>query len=142
MDKVSIFKRIVKFTDVARPERTQRSKVMSQAESQTHGDEVFVFVERITPIEGRTEDVLAISRKSAKLLHDQPGMIQTMLTRSEKEGGEICTFTVWKAKTDFQAFMKTDEVATLLKSDDFKNIKSWMANYDMQMMEFVDGWHG
>ncbi len=115
---------------------------MSNAENQDHGDEVFVFVERITPIEGRAEDVLEITRKSAKLLHDQPGMIQSMVTRSEKKDGEICSFTVWRAKADFQAFMKTDEVAALLKSDDFGNIKSWMANYDMQMLELVDGWHG
>ena len=114
---------------------------MNQADSEKHGEEVFVFAERITPIEGRGEDVLAITRETAKLLQNQPGMIQSMVTRSEKKGGEICSFTVWKAKADFQAFMKTDKVAALLKSDDFKNIKSWMANYDMQMMNLVDGWH-
>ncbi len=107
-----------------------------------HGDEVFIFIERITPIEGRDDDVLAISRKSSKMLQGQPGMIQAMVAKSEKKGGEICSVTVWNSKADFQAFMKTDAFTDLVKSDDFKNIKAWMSNYDGQMMNLVDGWHG
>ena len=49
---------------------------------------------------------------------------------------------MWEKKGDFQAFMKTDEFADLLKSDDMSNIKSWMSDYDMQMLNYVDGWHG
>ncbi|NOY91357.1 MAG: hypothetical protein GXP55_09110 [Deltaproteobacteria bacterium] len=115
---------------------------MSMQENQDHGDEVFVFMERITPIEGREDDVLSITRKSAKLLQGQPGMIQSMVTQSEKKGGELCSVTVWQKKADFQSFMKTDAVAALLESEDFKNIKNWMSEYDMQMMNLVDGWHG
>ena len=114
---------------------------MSQENNQDHGNEVFVFIERITPIAGREDDVLNLARKSNVMLQKKPGMIQTMLTQSEK-GGEICSVTVWEKKGDFQAFMKTDEFADLLKSDDMSNIKSWMSDYDMQMLNYVDGWHG
>ncbi len=113
----------------------------TQQASSDHGDEVFVFIERITPIEDRQDEVLAISRKSAGLLKNQPGLIQTMVTRSDK-GGTVCSISVWTRKADFQAFMKTDEVAELLKSEDFKNIKAWMSDYDMQMTSLVEGWHG
>ena len=115
---------------------------MDSKSTQDHGDSVFVFTETITPKEGRADDVLAITRKSAEALKGQPGMIQSMLTVSEKQGGEICTITVWSSKNDFQNFMKTDEVAAMLKSDDMKNIKEWMSNYEMLMSNLVDGWHG
>lgn len=107
-----------------------------------HGNEVFVFIERITPIDGRADDVLNISRKSAALLKNQPGLIQAMVTRSEKATGTVCSISVWGRKADFQAFMKTEAVAELLKSEDFQNIKAWMSDYDMEMTNLVDGWHG
>jgi len=109
---------------------------------QNHGNNVFVFYERIKPVEGRFDDVLSISCKSAKVLQEQPGLIQFMVTSTEKKGGEVCTVAVWKTKADFQAFMKTDAVAALMKSDDFANIKSWMSSYDAQMTDLVQGWHG
>lgn len=115
---------------------------MNNKETQNHGDQVFVFTETITPIEGRSDDVLELSLKSAELLKGQQGMIQSMVTKSEKKGGEICSITVWSSKDDFQNFMKSDEIAALLKSDDMKNIKDWMSNYDMLMSDLVEGWHG
>jgi heme-degrading monooxygenase HmoA len=111
-------------------------------ESETHGNELFVFFERLTPIEGRDEDVLSITRRSSKGLEAQPGVIQSMITRSEKKGREICSVSIWKSKSDFQAFMKSEVFAALLKSDDYKNITAWMTDYDSQMTEYVDGWHG
>ncbi|MHA1127443.1 MAG: antibiotic biosynthesis monooxygenase family protein [Alphaproteobacteria bacterium] len=110
--------------------------------TQDHGNNVFVFTETITPKEGRSGDVLDIARRSAATLKGQPGMIQTMVTQSEKKGGEIVTTTVWGSKNDFQNFLKSDEVAALLKSDDMKNIKEWMGDYNMLMSNYVDGWHG
>lgn len=115
---------------------------MLDIENQDHGNNVFVFTETITPKEGRADDVLAISLKSVDALKVQKGMIQSMVTKSEKSGGEICTISVWSSKTDFQNFMKTDEFSALLKSDDMENVKSWMSNYDMLMSELVEGWHG
>jgi len=115
---------------------------MSIVESNDHGNDVFVFTEIITPKEGRVEDVLAISRKSVATLKSQPGLIQSMLTRSEKKDGEVSTISVWESKTDFQNFMKTDAFAELLKSDDMQNIKEWMSDYQMLMSDLVDGWHG
>ncbi|VAW16504.1 hypothetical protein MNBD_ALPHA12-765 [hydrothermal vent metagenome] len=107
-----------------------------------HGDKVFVFSETITPIAERADDVLSISLKSSEALAGQPGLIQSMVTRSEKKGGEICTTTIWKSKQDFQNFMKSDEVAALLKSDDMVNIKAWISEYKMLMSDLVAGWHG
>lgn len=111
-------------------------------EIQNHGNNVFVFTETITPNQNRADDMLALSIKSASLLKHQPGLIQSMVTKSEKQGGEICTTTIWASKTDFQNFMKTDKVAELLKSDDMKNVKAWMSDYKMLMSELVEGWHG
>ncbi len=115
---------------------------MSNNTAEDHGNSVFVFTETITPVEGRAADVLDISRKSAAMLKGQPGLIQSMVTVSEKQGGEICTIAVWSSKADFQNFMKSEEVAALLKSEDMKNIKDWMGNYEMLMSNLVDGWHG
>ncbi len=114
---------------------------MNNQETQDHGDKVFVFSETIIPNEGRTEEVLSITLKSAEALKDQPGLLQTTVTRSEKRGAEICSTSVWESKADFQNFMKTDEVAALLKSDDMANIKKWMSDYKMLMSDLVTGWH-
>lgn len=114
---------------------------MSSKETHDHGGKVFVFSETITPNEGREEDVLSISLKSAKALNGQPGLLQSMVTRSEKRGGEICSTSVWESKDDFQNFMKTDIVAKMLKSDDMANIKKWMSDYKMLMSNLVTGWH-
>ena len=115
---------------------------MTNIDSTNHGTGVFVFTEIITPKDGRADDVLAISKRSAIALKNQPGLIQSMLTRSEKKGGEVTTTTVWNSKSDFQNFMKSDTVAELLKSDDMENIKEWMSDYQMTMSNLVDGWHG
>ena len=114
---------------------------MSNKETQDHGDKVFVFSETIIPNDGRAEDVLAIILTSAEALKNQPGLLQTTITKSEKKGGEICSTSVWESKSDFQNFMKTDEVVELLKSDDMANIKEWMSDYKMLMSELVTGWH-
>lgn len=110
--------------------------------NQDHGSNVFVFTETITPKENRGDDILELAKRSAATLQGQPGMIQTMVTQSEKKSGEIVTITIWNSKDDFQNFMKTDEVAALLKSDDMANIKEWMSDYNMLMSNYVDGWHG
>lgn len=115
---------------------------MAQQDTKTHGTNVFVFTEIITPIEGHADDILSASLKSSELLKGQPGLIQSIVTKSEKAGNELCTITVWESKSAFQAFMKSDGVAALLKSDDMKDIKSWMSNYEMLMSDLVDGWHG
>lgn len=114
---------------------------MNASKSDDHGSNVFVFTETITPKDGRADDVLALSKLSMELLKGQPGMLQAMLTKSEKKGGEISTVSVWGSKADFQDFMKSDAVANLLKSDDMKNIKEWMSSYEMLMSNLVDGWH-
>lgn len=114
---------------------------MQQNQTNGHGGNVFVFTEQITPVEGRADDVLAVSLKSAELLRGQPGLIQYMVTKSEKSDGQICTTVVWTQKSDFQNFMKTDAVAALLKSDDMANIKTWMSDYEASMSSYVDGWH-
>lgn len=110
--------------------------------TQDHGNNVFVFTETITPIAQHADQVLEISKRSLQALEKQPGLIQSMLTVSEKKGGEICTISVWESKNHFQDFMKSDAIAALLKSDDMKNIKNWMENYDMLMSNLVEGWHG
>ncbi|NOR62893.1 MAG: hypothetical protein GQ535_10425 [Rhodobacteraceae bacterium] len=115
---------------------------MTNHETTDHGNNVFVFTEIITPKEGHAEDVLAVSKRSMEPLKGQPGLIQVMLTTSEKKAGEISTVTVWESKADFQNFMKSDAVADLLKSDDMKNIKGWMDDYQMLMSNLVEGWHG
>jgi len=114
---------------------------MENLETNDHGSNVFVFTETITPVEGRAEDVLAISLKSGELLRGQPGLIQYMVAKSEKSNGQVSTTTVWAKKTDFQNFMKTDAVAALLKSNDMANIKTWMSDYNASMSSYVDGWH-
>jgi len=114
---------------------------MNKEETRDHGDNVFVFSETIIPNEGREKDVLSIILGSAYALKNQPGLLQNTVTKSEKKGGEICSTSVWESKTDFQNFMKTDEVAELLKSDDMANIKEWMHDYKMLMSELVTGWH-
>lgn len=114
---------------------------MDTIESKNHGDKIFVFTETITPIKGRADDILAIALNSAQALKGQPGLIQSMTTRSEKKNGEVCTTSIWSSKADFQNFMKTDQVAELLKSDDMRNIKAWMSDYNMLMSDLVEGWH-
>ena len=114
---------------------------MTHSQSDSHGDEVFVFMERVTPVEGRFEDCLSITLDSAKLLYGQPGLLQSMVMRPQKKDGPICSISVWKSKGDFQAFMKTEVVAALLKSEAFANMKEWMDDYDGQMMDLADGWH-
>jgi len=74
-------------------------------------------------------------------MRGQPGLLQTLVTKSEKSGGEIVSIITWKNKAAFQAFMKTDIMAELLKSDDMANIKKWMQEYKMHMNQMVDGWH-
>jgi len=115
---------------------------MSIEQTTDHGNDVFVFTEIITPKEGHAEDVLAISKRSIEPVKGQPGLIQVMLSTSEKKAGEITTITVWESKDDFQNFMKTDAFAELLQSDDMKNIKGWMEDYQMLMSNLVEGWHG
>lgn len=111
-------------------------------ETKNHADNAFVFIETITPVEGHLDDVLAISLRSAKLLEGRNGLIQSMVAKSEKKGSEITAISVWSSKSDFQNFMKSEDVAILLKSDDMKNIKSYMSNYDMLMSDLVESWHG
>lgn len=115
---------------------------MNQKSPQDHGETVFVFTEIITPIEGRDGDILEISKKTVALLKDVPGVIQTMLTKSEKSGGPVSTITVWQSKADFQNFLKSDATKALLKSDDMANVKAWMSDYTGLMSDYVDGWHG
>ncbi len=115
---------------------------MARQDTQTHGDNVFVFTEIITPREGHTDDILSASLKSNEVVRRQPGLIQTMVTRSQKAGGDLCTITVWESKSAFQNFLKSDDMAEVLKSDAMKDIKSWMGNYEALMSDLVDGWHG
>ena len=109
--------------------------------TQGHGENVFVFSETITQNSGRTDDVLSITLRTSKALKGQPGLLQFTVTTSEKKGGEICSTSVWASKNDFQNFMKTGEVAALLKSDDMANIKEWISDYKMLMSDLVAGWH-
>ena len=106
-----------------------------------HGGEVFVFTETITVAQGHVDDVLEMTVKSAELLRGQPGLLQYMVTKSEKSGREICSTVVWENKLDFQNFVKSDAVAALLKSGDMANIKSWMSDYKSAMSHYVPGWH-
>jgi heme-degrading monooxygenase HmoA len=115
---------------------------MAQQDTQSHGDKVFVFTEIITPIEGHADDILSASLKSTETMKGQPGLIQVLITKSEKANGELSTITVWESKNAFQDFLKSDEMAEVLKSDAMKDIKSWMSNYQGLMSDLVDGWHG
>jgi len=112
---------------------------MSQTEP--HGDHAVVFVERITPKEGRAQDCLDISLRSADLLRGQGGLLQSIVMRPQKSGQAICSMSVWESKGHFAAFMKSEAFTALVASDDLKNIKLWMQDYDGQMMDLVDGWH-
>jgi heme-degrading monooxygenase HmoA len=114
---------------------------MTSIAAQDHPRPMFVFMEKITPIQGRADDVLAISIRSAESLKEQPGIMQSMVTKAAKKGGEIVSISVWASKSDFQNFMKSDQTAALLKSDDMRNIKAWMSDYENLMTDMVDIWH-
>ena len=114
----------------------------NENESKPHGDEVFVFFERLTPIAGKEDEVLELTRKSAEALQGQPGLMQSIVARSQRGDGQIQSMSMWRSKADFSTFMKTDAVAEMLASEDFANVKKWMTDYEMQMNDLVDGWHG
>ena len=66
--------------------------------NQSHGNNVFVFFERMTPIAGKEEEVLAITLKSAKSLEGQPGLIQSIVTRSQGSDGRLQSMSMWNSK--------------------------------------------
>jgi len=98
-------------------------------------------MERVTPKEGRAAACLEISLQTAKLLKGQPGLLQSMIMQPSKDSDPLCSISVWESKANFQAFLKTEDFAALMKSDAYANMKDWMADYDGQMMKLADGWH-
>lgn len=106
-----------------------------------HGDEVFVLIEMYYPKEGRLEDLMKITKASAKMIEDKPGMIQTQVLRPKSAKDPISSVTIWHSQAEFQTFMKSDEVKALLKSEDLRNVQDWSSEIKTMMFDQEAGWH-
>ena len=106
-----------------------------------HGDEVFVLIEMYYPKDGRFEDMMAITKASAKMIQGTPGLIQSQVLRPVGKG-PISNISMWHSQAEFQTFMQSDSMKELLKSDDFANAKAWCDDLKAMMFTNEMGWHG
>jgi len=113
---------------------------MSEQEN-VHGDEVFTLIELYYPKEGRLEEMMAIAKASAKMIQGMPGLIQSQVLRPVGKG-PISNISTWRSQTEFQAFVQSDAMKALLKSDDFANAKAWTDDLKAMMFTNEMGWHG
>ncbi len=107
-----------------------------------HGDEVFVLIEMYYPKEGRLEDLMEITKASAKAIQGTVGLIQSQVLRPIASKDPISNITMWHSQAEFQTFMQSDSVKELLKSADFNNVKAWSADIKVMMFAHETGWHG
>ncbi len=112
-----------------------------QAEENGHGDEVFTLIEMYYPKDGRLEDMMAITKASAKMIQGMPGLIQSQVLRPVGKG-PISNISTWHSKAEFQTFMQSDTMKELLNSDDLANAKVWCDDLKAMMFTNEMGWHG
>ena len=98
------------------------------------GNEVFVLIEMYYPKDDRLEDLMEIAKASSKMVQGKPGLIQTRVLRPKSTSGPISNITVWNSQSEFQTFMKSDDVKALLKSEDMSNVQAW--SVDIQTIMF------
>ena len=106
-----------------------------------HGNEVFTLIEMYYPKDGRLEDMMAITKASAKMVQGMPGLLQSQVLRPVGKKGPISNISTWKSQAEFQTFMQSDEMKALLKSDDFANAKAWCDDLKAMMFSNEMGWH-
>ena len=106
-----------------------------------HGDGVFTLIELYYPKNGRLEEMMAISKSSAKMIQGKPGLLQSQVLRPVGKG-PICSTSTWRTQADFQAFMQSDDMKALLESDDLANAKAWCDDIKAMMFSNEMGWHG
>ncbi|MCP5096517.1 MAG: hypothetical protein GY943_13270 [Chloroflexi bacterium] len=105
-----------------------------------HGDDVFTLIELYYPKDGRLEDMMAITKASAKMVQGMPGLLQSQVLRPVGKG-PISNISTWKSKAKFQAFMQSDEMKALLKSNDLANAKAWCDDLKAMMFSNEMSWH-
>ena len=105
-----------------------------------HGDEVFTLIELYYPKDGRLEDMMAITKTSAKMIQGTAGLLQSQVLRPVGKG-PISNISTWKSQAAFQAFMQSDVMKALLKSDDMENAKAWCDDLKAMMFTNEMGWH-
>ena len=105
-----------------------------------HGDEVFTLIELYYPKNGRLEDMMAISKSSAKMIQGMPGLLQSQVLRPAGKG-PISNISTWKSQAEFQAFMQSDMMSAFMKSDDMANAKAWCDDVKVMMFTNEMGWH-
>ena len=67
-------------------------------------------------------------------------LVPNRLTRAKHKITDLLSIP-FSGETALIAYAKNAFVVTPL-TEDYKNITAWMTDYDSQMTEYVDGWHG
>ena len=112
-----------------------------QTQENGHGDDVFTLIELYYTKDGRMEDMMELTKESAKMIQGMPGLLQSQVLRPVKKG-PISNISTWKSQAEFQTFMQSDEMKELLKSDDLVNAKAWCDDIKVMMFSNEMGWHG
>lgn len=109
-------------------------------EKQAHGNNLFVVIERYTPNEGATEEVLSITDAVGKMMHGFPGLLQLQILKPTK-GGDVISTAAWDSEDAFKGFMKSEAVKELMKSDTAAQIKELISGSSFDTYELTTGWH-
>ena len=112
----------------------------NNAQESGQSDEVFVLVEMYYPKDDRLEDLIDIAKASADMVKGQQGLIQTKVLRPKSAKGPVSNITVWNSQSEFQTFMKSDEVKALLKSETMNNVMEWSVDIQTLMFSQESGW--
>ena len=105
-----------------------------------HGDNLYVVIERYTPVEGKLEEVIVTTTEIGKILHGFPGLLQIQILEPSSKGDVVSTAT-WESEIAFKNFMKSQVVKDLMKSDIVESMRVLTENSSFDTFKLVDGWH-
>ena len=109
--------------------------------NESHGSRMHVVIEQFFPKDGKTDEIIKIAKESAKGIYGVQGLLLAQVLSPKSKKGPVCNVTTWQSEEDFNAFMKSDAVKELYKSDMMKNVQNWSSDINVNMFQLEDGWH-
>ncbi len=74
-------------------------------------------------------------------IYGMKGLLLSKVLKPKAKSGPVCIIATWESEDYFKAFMKSDAVKDLYKSDMMKNVKDWTSEINVQKFAMEDGWH-
>ena len=98
-----------------------------------------VVIEYYFPKEGKSEDILKISKKSLQLFQSGiEGLQMAQVLKPTSKNGPVGMLSIWDSKEALGNMLKNMDDSM---KEGVENVKEWTSKIEFHMFDTVDGWH-